>query len=239
MNVRSLNLNLVPILEALLSERSVTRAARRLGMTQPAVSNALAQLRVIFDDPILVRSGPRMTPTQRALELETPLAEWLAELERLLGPGEFDPAKESRTFTLATTDYVGFVLLPLLLAELARRAPGIRLRIQAWPHHRVTPSLERGEVDLMIGFYEQLPASHREETLFEDRFVCIVRKDHPRVGRRLTLGQYVKLEHILVSADPHGPGVVDHALAARGSSRSVALRLSHFLLGPAVVAAPD
>lgn len=240
MNIRSLNLNLLPVLHALLEEHNVTRAAARLGMSQPAVSNALSQLRAHFDDALLVRSGTRMVPTERALALRQPLAMAIAGLGDVLNPAtQFDPARLERTFVIATTDYVGFVLLPEILARLSKVAPGVRLQVQAWPHHRVTPDLERGEVDLMLGFYVGMPAGHRHEALFSDEFVCIVGKRNAKVKKRLSLEQYLSLEHVIVTQERDAPGVVDEVLAKRGLRRTVGLRLSHFLSVPPAVARTD
>lgn len=239
-NIRALNLNLLVVLDALLVERHVSRAARRLGLSQPAVSNALAQLRAVLGDPLLVRAGAMMAPTERALSLAGPVRAALASLEAALDPpSDFDPGTAERTFVIAATDFVEFVLLPKLLARLNRDAPQVKLSVRAWPHHRVPPTLETGEVDLMIGFFEGVPAGHREAPLFEDEFVCIVRKDHPRVGKRLTPKAYAALSHVLVTPESAGPGVVDLALAKVGLTRTVGLRMSHFLMVPSVVAATD
>jgi len=240
MNIRTLNLNWLPVLAALLDERNVTSAARRLGMTQPAVSNVLGQLRSHFDDALLVRSGNRMLLTERAEALRPQLIEALARLQTALDPAEcFDPATLEATFTVETNDYVGFILGPSLLSRLERDAPNVRLRLRAWPHHRVSKALERGDSDLMLGFYEEIPSGHHDQRLFNDDFVCIVRKDHPQVGKRLTLQRYLSLRHVLVTQETDALGVVDLALAPLGLHRDVALRLSHFLLVPAIVAATD
>lgn len=239
MNIAGLNLNLLVVLDALFTERHVSRAAGKLGLSQPAVSNALAQLRVRFADPLLVRSGGRMLPTERGLALAGAVHAALEQLSSALETQPFEPRRVERTFTLATTDFVDFVLLPRLLARLAREAPGIRLQVRSWSHHRVPPSLETGEVDLMLGFYPEVTTGHREQRLFRDEFVCIVRKNHPRVGRRLDLATYAALPHVLVTEQSAGPGVVDLELAKLGLRRSVGLRISHFLMVPAVVAATD
>lgn len=233
-----LNLNLLVVLDALLTERHVSRAAARVGLSQPAVSNALAQLRHLLGDPLLVRSGRTMVATVRAQALAVTLRAALASLEGALAPPSFDPARAERTFVIAATDFVEFVLLPKLLARLAQVAPGLRLQLRAHPHHRVSPLLETGEADLQIGFYPDVPAGHHTQPLFGDEFVCIVRRDHPRVGKRLTLKTYATLQHILVS-ESSGPGVVDVALAEIGLTRTVALRTSHFLMVPPIVAATD
>jgi DNA-binding transcriptional LysR family regulator len=228
------------VLDALLAERSASRAGARLGLSQPAVSNALAQLRTVLGDPLLVR-GPRgMVPTERALALAGPLRAALSALAQGLEPAAaFDPRTAERRFTIVTNDFVAFALLPRLLARLGRAAPRVRLQVRAWQENRVPPDLERGDADLMLGFYRELPPGHREARLFADRFLAVVRRRHPRVGRKLTLATYVDLQHVLVSHVPDGRGVVDDALAARGMSRTVALRVSHFLLVPAIITATD
>jgi DNA-binding transcriptional LysR family regulator len=240
MNIASLNLNLLVVLDALLAERHVSRAGQRLGLSQPAVSNALAQLRERLGDPLLVRSAGGMIPTARAQALAGPLRSALAALEHAVsGEPLFDPARTEATFIVAATDFVEFVLLPKLLARLAREAPRVQLQLRPWPYHRTPPALESGEADLWLGFYPDVPAGHRDQKLFQDEFVCIVRRDHPGVGKRLTLKTYVRLPHILVSAEAGGPGVADLALAKRGLSRHVGLRMSHFLMVPPVVATTD
>jgi len=239
-NIAGLNMNLLPVLDALLSERSVTRAGARLGLSQPAVSNALAQLRALLGDPLLVRGARGMVPTERALALASPLRAALEQLEQGLGThAPFDPRTSDRRFTIITNDFVAFAVLPKLLARLEREAPGVRLQVRAWQEHYVPGDLERGEADLMLGLYRTLPPGHRETPLFEDRFVCVVRRGHARVRGKLSLATYVKLPHVLVSHQPDGRGVVDDALARLGLTRTVALRVSHFLLVPAIIAATD
>jgi DNA-binding transcriptional LysR family regulator len=240
MNVAALNLNLLPVLDALLAERSVSRAGLRLGLSQPAVSNALAQLRALLGDPLLVRRAGAMEPTERALALVEPVRAAMVAVERSLAPpAPFDPATATRDFVIATNDFVAFALLPRLLARLQREAPGVRLHVRAFQQHVVPPDLARGEADLGLGFSFGLPGGHRAADLFQDRFVFVARQGHPAVRGRVTLAGYSKLLHILVSHEPNARGVVDDALAARGLSRQVALRLSHFLLVPPVVATTD
>src|SRR6185503_17975574 len=133
MNIGTVNLNLLLVLDALLVERHVSRAARRLGLSQPAVSNALAQLRTLFNDPLLVRTGGRMVATERALALAQPLAQALAAVQSVLaGPAAFDPKRAERRFVIAATDFVEFVLVPRLLGRLGREAPGVHLQIVGW-----------------------------------------------------------------------------------------------------------
>jgi DNA-binding transcriptional LysR family regulator len=241
MNISGLNLNLLPVLDALLAERSVSRAGARLGLSQPAVSNALAQLRAVLNDPLFVRRPGGMEPTERALALAGPLRAALAAIETgLEPPAPFDPKRTKARFTIVTNDFVAFVMLPRLLERIGREAPGVHLQIRAWQEHRVPPDLERGEADLMLGFYPSLPPAHRNLSLFVDTFLWVVRQGHPRVkDGKLPLSLYTKLQHVLVSHQPDARGAYDDVLSARGLSREVVLRVSHFLLVPFVLVSTD
>lgn len=240
MNISSINLNLLPVLDALLTERSVSRAGTRLGLSQPAVSNALAQLRALVGDPLLVRRAGGMIPTERALALARPVrAALLAVAESLAPPAAFEPATAQRDFVIVTNDFVAFALLPRLLARLQREAPRVRLHVRAFQEHVVPPDLARGDADLVLGFSRALPPGHEALDLFRDSFVFVARRGHPVVRGRITLATYVKLAHVLVSHEPNARGIVDDTLAERGMTRHVALRLSHFLLVPPVIAATD
>jgi DNA-binding transcriptional LysR family regulator len=238
-NVSSVNLNLLAALDALIAERSVTRAAARLGVTQSAMSNSLQRLRELYDDPLFHRVGRGIVPTARALAIGPQLHQGLELLASTLTTGGFDIAKTERTFVLAMSDYVEFVLVPPLLRRLSGVAPGIRIEVRPWGLHEIPPALASGEVDLMVGFYGKLPPRHEQQILFEDRYVCIARKNHPQVGARLTLARYVALEHVVVSQSRESLASVDVALAARGLSRRVGVRVSHFLMVPRLVADTD
>lgn len=240
MNISSLNLNLLPVLDALLAERSVSRAGARVGLSQPAVSNALAQLREHFGDALLVRKGGAMEPTERALALAGPLRAALRALEQGLEPAAaFEPAAAERNFTIMTNDFVAFALLPRLLARLQREAPRVHLQIRAWQEHVVPSELARGDADLALGFHRGLTEGHHATPLFEDHFLFIARKGHPLVRGKITLGAYTKLAHVMVSHHPTARGVIDSVLDKHGLTRDVALRVSHFLLVPPIVAATD
>lgn len=239
MNITATNLNLFVAFDALLEHGSVSRAARHVGITQSAMSNSLRNLRGVFGDPLFLRSSHGIVPTPRARALAGPVREAMRLLERALGPVQFDPVASTRTFTLITSDYVEFVLLPRLLGHLGTHATGVRLRVLPWGLQQVPDALSRGEADLMIGFYDKVPRHHREQLLFDERYACIVRKGHPRVGQRLTLPTYVALKHIMVSQSADATSGIDRALAAIGKSREVSLRVSHFLNVPPLVASSD
>jgi DNA-binding transcriptional LysR family regulator len=239
MNISAVNLNLFVAFDALLAEGSVSRAAKRVGITQSAMSNALRQLRGIFDDPLFLRTSHGITATPRARQLAAPVREALRLLEESLSPQPFDPRASTKTFILAASDYVEFVLLPPLLRELGKRAPGVRVEVRSWGRHHVPEELARGEMDLMIGFYDTVPKCHGATILFEEHYACIVRKGHPAVRDRLTLDTYASLKHIMVSHTTGATSGIDRALAELGFSREVVLRVSHFLNVPALVANSD
>jgi DNA-binding transcriptional LysR family regulator len=238
-DIRAINLNLLAAFDALLEERNVTRAAGKMGVTQSALSSSLAQLRLLFEDPLFRRTPHGIEPTPRALELGEPIRRGLGLFERALSPRSFDPGTESRVFVLATSDYVEFVLLPPLLKRLAREAPGVHLEVRPWGLQQVPKSLQSGEVDLMIGFYDEVPAHHRETLLFDEHYVCIARKKHPGLGRKPTLKSWLAQKHVLVSQKGNSPGTVDRVLAARDLKRTIGARVSHFLLVPTLVAQTD
>jgi DNA-binding transcriptional LysR family regulator len=241
-NVRDTNLNLLVAFDALMAERSVTRAAARVGLTQPAMSNVLAQLRALFDDPLFVRVAHGMEPTPRALELAEPIRRGIEMLQAALTrPAAFDPATSNETFLLAMSDHAELVLLPRLLGRLGREAPGIDLQVLPWGLHEAHPGLARGEIDAMISFYEPaaVPPGHQDETLLTDTFLCMVRRDHPSVGSRLTLRTFVELSHVLVTERPHARSVIDDALERLGHRRRIGARVPRFFIMPHVVAQTD
>jgi DNA-binding transcriptional LysR family regulator len=238
-NINSVNLNLLVAFDALFDELSVTGAARRAGVTQPAMSNTLSQLRALFDDALFLRHRTGLTPTARAKALAEPIRSGLRTLQAALAGQSFEPASSTRRFVVATSDYVELVLLPALLRRLHERAPGVRLQLRPWALHEAPPELARGEVDLMLGFYDKLPPHHHEQALFDDEYVCVVRRRHPTVKTKLTLARYLQLSHVMVSSRSDSPGSVDRALSALGKQRTVAARVSHFLTVPVLVSQTD
>jgi DNA-binding transcriptional LysR family regulator len=238
-NINAVNLNLLVAFDALFEELSVTAAARRAGVTQPAMSNTLAQLRALFGDTLFLRHRTGLTPTARAKQLAEPIRGGLRLLQGALSAPSFEPAKSTRRFVIATSDYVELVLLPSLLRRLQQQAPGVRLQLRPWGLHEAPPELARGEIDLMLGFYGALPPHHHEQPLFTDEYVCVVRRGHPVVKTKLTLSRYLQLSHVLVSSRADSPGSVDRALLALGKQRSVGARVSHFLTVPVLVSQTD
>jgi DNA-binding transcriptional LysR family regulator len=241
MDIRSVDLNLLVALDALLAERNVTRAAARLSLSQSAMSAALGRLRALFGDPLLLRTSGGMLPTAKGQELVAPLRQVLSEIGRIVQqPGAFDPAATDRTFTIAASDYVEYAILPKLVDFLEARAPRARLAVRPMDFGTVGRQLEAGEVDLGILGARFAPPNARSRPLFVERFVCVVRKGNPRVGERLTLDEYCALDHVLVS--PSGGAFsapADDALEALGRARHVRLSVPHFLLVPEILRRSD
>ncbi len=236
------DLNLVLALDALLAERHVTRAAARLGITQSAASHALARLRDLFDDPLLVR-GPRgtMMPTPRASALAPAIHRILVDLSAVVrGDAAFDPATARRTFHLGTSDYVELVLMPRLLERIQRTAPNVDLFLHTLTDHG-DEALGSGAVDVVIGPPRSTarPAGSYEKHLFKESFTCIVRENHPLAASRLTLPRYCAAAHLLVAPRGTLGSYVDDALAAVGRTRRIALAVPHFLVVPYLIASSD
>ena len=239
-DVRAINLNLLPALEALLVEGSVGGAARRMHVTQSAMSHSLARLRAVFDDPLLVASGRTMTATPRARRLAAQLPDALDRLASAVAPPEaFDPARSTRAFRIATLDLFELTALPDLLAYLARHAPGVVLEIERFSLAQL-PALIAGDVDLaLIGASQPIAfGGLRRAELYDDPFAVIARPGHPALGR-LTLEKYLAYGHVLVSVEGRRDGVVDRALAKLGRQRRIALRVPSFATAPLAVLGND
>ncbi len=230
-DLRSLDLNLLKTFDALLQERSVTRAASRLSLTQPAVSGMLTRLRESFDDPLFIRSQRGIVPTERALQLEQPVKRILYEVELLLRPAEFDPKTSTLTFTLAATDYaLQAIVLPFINA-LRREAPNMRVSVRPPVDGQLQPMLESGELDLSIMTTFSLPADLHVHTLYEEQYVCAMGQQHSlAMQQRITLDQFCACDHALVSwSGGEFSGVTDSALQKIKRSRRVSLSVQSFL----------
>ena len=240
MNIRNIDLNLLVVFEALLIERNVSRAAARLGLSQPAVSNALSRLRKVFGDPILTRARSGMIPTSRAIQLAKSVSEALRHIESALTGGQhFDPAQAKNTFTLAATDYVEWVLLPNLCGKISREAPEVRLESVPLKERIPYRDLEDGQIDLAIGYFTDAPGSLYQQTLFTDDFVCVMKADHPAAKEKLSLQRFASLKHALVAPWKGMVGVADEILARHGLKREIRVSTSHFLVAPNLVAQTD
>ncbi|MEI6226647.1 MAG: LysR family transcriptional regulator [Deltaproteobacteria bacterium] len=236
--MESKDLGLLLALDALLQEANVTAAGRRLGLSTPATSHALARIRERLGDPILVRAGRRMVLTPRAEELRPRVRSLIEEATGVLdASAPFSPRELRRTFTIFTTDHVLLVLGPVVDRILREEAPEVTLRFLPSVVDDWVP-LRDGVADLSVCILGHFPPEFRTRRLFTDRFVCAVRQGNRRVGRRLTIDAYLALEHVVVA--PLGKtSHVDQVLAERGLSRRVRQVVPYFLAGLHVVSTTD
>jgi len=239
MDLHGIDLNLLVAFDALLAERSVTRAGARIYRSQPAVSAALARLRLLLKDELFVRGPNGLQPTPRALDIGEPLSLALAEIQRILQFTQaFDPGSSPATFSIALSEHPAFVLLPRLIAFLAEVAPHVALHVSSFTaRDDAVALLDAGEVDLAVGVPPTVSSGRiLTQLLFEENFVCVLRKSHPAVQVPLTLDAFVELKHLLVSPENERFGLVDAQLAQRGLQRRLGLTLPHMYAAPMLVA---
>ena len=234
------DLNLLRVLDAILRERSVTGAASRLGLTQPAVSNALARLRRTLADPLFVRTPRGMDPTPFAQTLADPVHQALGLFEAALAQrAGFDPAGSARSFRFYMSDIGEIFFLPPLVERVRKVAPGVRIETVALALEDIPTALATGELDIATGFLSALPAPVRSRRLFLDPYVCMMRRDHPKIGATLTRRDFVAASHVLVSSMGSGHRVIEEALEKNGITRRIALRVPHFTVLPMVLERTD
>jgi DNA-binding transcriptional LysR family regulator len=237
----NVNLNLLVALEGLLATKSVSEAARRVSVTTSAMSHSLAALREWFGDPLLVRVGGRMVLTAHAQSLREPLAEVLGGVAKLLeGGSAFDPARAERRFVIAAPDFFSTLIVPKLLEVLQREAPGVVLTVVPSARRGNAWLLESGEVELALGAAVDDAPGIRSVELCTEKFACAVRREHPEIRDRLTLAQYTRVAHLVISlGDDEQPTWIDEALAKKGHARRVALLTRYFMAAPLIVSKSD
>lgn len=239
-NIRHVDLNLLVALDVLIEERNVSRAASRLALTQPTVSGMLRRLRVLFGDDLLVRTQRGMLPTARAESLVQPLKRLLADADAIVTPRQFDPSSAERQFTIATTDYMQYVLVIPLIAKLRELAPHVRIATRALESADLSGRLASGQIDLAITTSTWAPQGLRSRTLYKEQYVCVMGRNNPLATRELSEHDLSQAEHIVFSPREGGfTGDADAAFAREGLARTVRVSLSNFLLAPALVKSTD
>ena len=241
MKLAGIDANLLAALDALLREKSVTRAARRLGVGQPAVSHALSRLRAHFKDELLVLNGRDYLLTDKAIKLAVVVANATRALADVFqDTPSFDAATSSYRFVVACSDLFGVLVIPELLRTLKNEAEHVEVELRAIVATS-KESILSGGVDLALGIFEDVPVGINQQALYEDPAVCVVRANHEQVGTRLTLETYSKLPHLEIGPIADAiPGLfIDRALAAVGASRHVTLRVPYYLLAPHILEQTD
>ncbi|XXT23984.1 LysR family transcriptional regulator [Sorangium sp. So ce429] len=241
MDLHGIDLNLLVAFDALMAERSVTRAGARIGRTQPAMSAALSRLRALLRDELFVRSPSGLQPTPRALDLAEPLSHALRQIQRTLEfTQEFDPAASAATVTIGLSEHPTYVLLPRVVSALRAAAPKLTLRVQGFTaRNDAIDLLDAGKIDMAVGVPPTAADRILTRPLFEERFMCILRKDHPAARRPLTLDRFLELSHLLVSPENDRFGHMDAELAKRGLTRRLGLTLPQMYVAPTLVARSD
>lgn len=223
-NLRSVDLNLLVVFEALVQERSVTRASARLGTTPSAVSHALKRLRIAFKDELLVRTARGMEPTAQAVKLAATFHSALEQIENILDVERgFNPATARRTFHLAISDYMGEFLIPRLCMHLHQVAPDVSLTVQYLNEHRQSSDSTQGGLAVHFSMNAKPTSPVRLERVLEDRLMVIMRRDHPAARTPMTLDAYLQLSHIKVTGV--GTSLIDDSLAAKGLMRRVMFKV--------------
>ena len=244
MDHKHLDVYLLRCLNALVTEAHVTRAAERMGISQPAMSATLARLRALFADPLLVRTEKGMVATPRALDIAEQVRQALDLIDQSLAESApFDPACATARFRIVASESIGFLLMPQLIARVRQDAPGVRLSVRNPELPRVRQELEEGDCDLVVAFLHDAPQGLRSTTLMQQRMCVIAAAGHPSIRGSISLEQYVAFPHVYYALGRTGTStldtVVDRALARAGQARSIAARLPSTLASPAVVAQSD
>lgn len=252
MSFLTLDLNLLRVFDAVMTEQNLTRAASQLAMTQPAVSNALRRLRDALGDELLIRTAHGVKPTPRAETLWPAVRRALGELEEAIAPEQtFDIATARNTFRLAMADSTAALWLPALVRSIEREAPGLTMRMVPLTTREPRPMLLRGDIDLAVGFFPGVAAQLaggqqtvsvspiRHEQLYSGTYTCVMRKNHPLANQELTLDAYCAANHLLVSFSGRAHGLVDEALAQLGRERRILLTVNQFFTAGRVVATSD
>jgi DNA-binding transcriptional LysR family regulator len=237
-----LDVRMLRSLLVLLEECSVSKAATRLGLSQPAVSHALAKLRRVFGDPLLVNAHGRMIPTLRAVALRGEVADILASIDALVAKrGAFDPSTDTGSLVVTSSEIFEYLLLPALHARMQREAPNMRLQFMQPDRTQIERWLAQGRVDFRLAFLPDFGGTLHSRRLFEDRWVCVLRADHPRVRGRLTLEQYAALAHVSIDivGSTTSEQMIDQALGQHGVQRRHVLRVQSALSVPRIIAASD
>ncbi|MBW2367364.1 MAG: LysR family transcriptional regulator [Deltaproteobacteria bacterium] len=239
-NLSNFDLNLLVIFDAIYREKNLTRAGQRLNLTQSAISHALNRLRSAFDDRLFIRHGHQMAPTSLADELNRNITQIIELAGRTLGErGAFNPERSQHRFNIGIQDYPMLVVLPKIMEAIKSMAPKISFRIYNFNMEARKIALEDGKVELVVGIKQPFNSNIYQQYLFEDKHVCILRKDHPHIGETLTLKQYLAAEHIALAVSDYGEEMIDKVLKKIGHHRNIRYTVEQETAIPRLVSTTD
>lgn len=240
-DLSAIDLNLLVAFEALLEERSVTLAAQRLHLGQPAMSAALGRLRIVFEDELFIRLGREMQPTSKAIEIASGILAALNQIRQILEASQvFDPGVSSRRFAIGSSDYTSFVIMPSLLEFCSQNAPQLNFQLLGYEKDSVGELLEQGVLDVALGVFPTPSQQTRCSALFQERFVGIARQGHPSIDQgTMSRETFASQSHALVTLRRDITGEIDKLLAQHHLQRRVALTTPHMLALPAILASTD
>lgn len=240
MNLATVDLNLLVAFDALLAEGSVSGAAQRIGLSQPAMSKRLSRLRSLFRDDLFVRSADGVKPTERALDLADSIRSALRQIEDALGGyGRFDASRSTRTFRIGAMDHSTAVLLPHVMVMVRVRAPSVSIIVRAMERRNLTDALEHGDIDVALAILPDAPAAIKRTALFEERYVSLASAQHREIKKKLTLALFLRYPHLLITHVGDLKGTVDRLLDERGLKRQVAMSVPYHLVVPGIIAGTD
>lgn len=236
MNIRNIDLNLLLAFDAIFEEQNITRAAGRLNITQPAMSNSLNRLRDVLNDPLFVRTSHGMRPTPRARQLSGPIRNVLDQVRDILrDQWVFEYSTAEKTFKIAMSDYSEMILLPRLSSWLQHVAPGIDIEVVPLLEETLPRDLQNNKIDLAIGFLPYLESGFYCQRVILERFVSVIRNDHPSIRSEVTMEEYVSYLHVAVGYRGPKGTAIDQALDKLGQKRRVAVRVHNFGTIPPII----
>lgn len=239
-NIKKIDLNLLHALLILLEERNVSRCAARMHLTQPTVSNMLAKLRALLNDPLFTRTRHGLLPTSRALAIEPELKQIFSSVDAILTPGTFDPLTCDQTVVLSSNDYLQYTLLAPALLEMRKKAPRMKFAVRQPEIADIVPMMEKGAIDIAVTIPEFSDSRLRSELLYTERYVVGMRRQHPLSNKKLTMRAFLQMEHAIVSPTAgQFRGPTDNALKTLGLSRNVSLSVSSFFTLIELIASSD
>lgn len=240
LDFNDVDLNLLRVFQAILEERSLTRAGQRLGLSQPAASYSLGRLRALFDDPLFVRTTGGMLPTPTASQLSAPVNRALASIREVLRHGnEFDPTSSAREFHVSMSDLGELVFLPLLCERLQKAAPGVKVTAGQVPLADVEEKLRLGQLDFAVGNMPALKSSTNYTVLFHEPYVCITRKRRGLPKGTLGRDAFLAMPHVLVASSESSHRNIEYSMQAAGLHRNIALQVPHFTVVPQIIRRTD